>query len=378
MSKEIGTFLRNANQDLVANFIKKIGAPPLVLPSSQKAKTGAVASYLGKLLQTNDGKVASLKYEISRVNALKNAANDRYFALKNRNHPELDSRDRAIWFYVNHIEDFENIERRVSYDILMGSKNQATLFVTEKQKIPDYSSQKIAVLEKIIQQIYLIHDGSGKFVISHIPLENFNEETLSVQISQSPVVLPNFNETGEAQEDAFRKIGDIHFRYNAENGGLQISSTRGGYKVRQELANEFAKLILDVKTSPSVDETERLNLKKVLALEETPFLSDHPDAAIRLVSATIEIDDFPGHLFLIQNNAGLQQDALNRLAGKKKSQLKVRCAGFYITDYLPQGASKKCNLRVELFQDGSVKCKSLKSEQERLLKALITSYSLNG
>ncbi len=378
MSNDVSTFLRNANKKLVSEFLEKINAPQLNLPVKKHEKSEAVANYLGVLLQSNDSLIAKLKYEVSRINALKNPAYDLYFAQKNLKHPELDGRDRAIWFYVNHIEDFENIERRVSYDRLVGSKNQSTLFLTEKLKTPDYSPENTAALEKIIQQIYLLHDGSGKFVVSHVPIENFNEETLSILISQSPVVLANFSEAGEAKEDAFRKITDIHFRYNKENGRLQISSTRGGYKIRQELANEFAKLILSVETSPSVDETEKLRLEKVLTIEEPALFPDQPDAEVKLVAATIQIDDLTGHLFRVQANAGIKKDALQRLAGESGAQLSVISAEFYITDYRPQGASKNCKLRVELSKDGSVKCKSLKSEQERLLKALITVYGLDN
>ena len=85
---------------------------------------------------------------------------------------------------------------------------------------------------------------------------------------------------------------------------------------------------------------------------------------------------FSGHHFRISCNGGVDSEALKRISAGDVSNLNVLSLVFRISNYLPEGSSKPCTLRVELHKDGSVNCSALKAEQERLMRILPDMYGL--
>lgn len=382
MADQVIVFLRNSDVDLASAFLNSLNLPVVLFPRTSKDREQAIRSYLADHIFPNDGLIAKLKYEVNRVECLNKSQYDLYF---NQHCPVenpdtfrcLNTRDRAIWLFVHSKDDFEDIERQLSYDTLSGQKTKSTRFDTAADKPIDFSMNLITTLENEVRNIFLGHDGSGKFINSFVPSENFNEETLSMQISRAPEVLETFEEDGSTIDETVRKITDVHFRYTRSNGLLMIATSRGGYKIRQQLSEAFAKLILQVDDLPSVSEVEKLELQQVLTFETPPLIPGQPDAEILLVEANVRTWSLSGHHFKVVANGGLNDTALKRITNGDLSSLVILSLVFRISNYRPEGASKPCKLRVELHQDGSVHCNSLKAEQERLMLLLPKMYGLS-
>ena len=180
MASQLGTFLRNADAELIKLFLCQFDLPNIVLPAKNSARSKTINDYLAAHVVANDGLAAKLNYEVSRIENLNKGQFDRYF---NKHVPidepeafrSLNSRDRSLWLYLNDADAFEDIERQLSYDTLSGQKTKATRFETASEKTPEFTAQVVSNLETQVRDIFLDHDGSGKFVNSHPLFTNLPE-----------------------------------------------------------------------------------------------------------------------------------------------------------------------------------------------------------
>lgn len=380
MEEALGILLRNAEPKLVSGFLGKFSAPVFARPPKKKDRTKASSEYLAALAE-NDRLLATLKFEAGRVHDLSKSHLDRYF----RTHlseearesiEPLNTRDRSLWAYLNEIESFEAIEDELSYDTLSGARDKKTKFETEENCEFTASPDALAAFEEKVRDIYSAHDGSGRFVNTTPPEENFDEATLSLRVSRPLSNEEHFDEQGETHDQSVRRVTDVHIRYQAETGELFVVTSRGGFKVRELLAGAFAELILGVDETPTVSKQEELKLETVLSVTEPPPITGQPDAEIKLVEVRVLHPLFYGHRFEIACNDGLRDDLFKSLFGEASDRVRVLSVKFRIENYLPEGATKQCTLAVTLNRDGSVSCPNHKAEQERLIRILPAVWGL--
>ncbi len=384
MTPALAVLLRNAEHRLVQQFLVNTGAPSIDMPHPKRARTEPVAKYLLKQVEENDQLVARLDYDAGRVKALANPQFDRFFAAATTDEIEeeiadFDQRSKALWFFVHRPDDFEDIEREVSFEALSGTKDRHTKFETCANLDPDFAKAEVDALERQICYTYRVHDGSGKFVTSHPPdTDSAGGILFSIGISQPPSLLERFGEDGETADETVRKITWVHFRYEILSGALFVVTSRGGFRLRNEMAEAFGRFILKQSKPPSVARVDEVDLRPLLGFEELPAIPNQPDAKCLVTEVIVQSGRYPDTRLVLQNKAGIKRLVLDRLFGREMQLSTIYSVRVGIKDYLPEGAQKPCSFAAIFHRDGSTSFDGNRMEQRHLREQLPPLWGLKA
>lgn len=117
MSKDLGYLLRNGAADLVAMVLSRNGLETELPPTEKKLRTKWAGVLLLGLQGVADALLAGLTEEARRIVGLSEARFDWMFvrtawADDRAEWLRLNSLDRSLWFFLNELDTFEQIERR--------------------------------------------------------------------------------------------------------------------------------------------------------------------------------------------------------------------------------------------------------------------------
>lgn len=337
------------------------GQPPT---STGKAR-GIWSNALLLDLRTHaDSRLVGLTEDAKRIVALSEGRFDWLFINKASPNdglppPERDSLDRSLWFLLHDPETFEEIERRASYERYTAQRARHTHFHAPKGLTLRTDRIAMSRFESAVQARYRAHDGSGLHAVT-TPDDGLtpNGDTLhlvTVSLSQLPTAQEEFSNEGKLATRPVRKVTEVQTSYEPGSGDLFVTATRGGYKLRFQVAALFAEFLLGVDEPPEVAPAEAFKLNGALDPAELPAIPGFEFEAVHLVEAEFVHPESAG-TFVSLNKADGIEASLVRSFAPVGENLRVLSLTFRI-HCRPAGASKTKWLRIKLNEDGSTSLK---------------------
>lgn len=184
MSKDLSQLLRNGGTVLMAELLRRHKFEFEPAPAEKKHRRHWAAETLLDLYDTAEVRLAELAEDAQRAMALsearfdwlfvRTAGSDQGAAWRN-----LTGLDRSLWFLLNDLDKFEQIERRASYETLTSQRKRHTHFIASPGLSVLADAKRIGDFESEVQSLYRQHDGSGR-----------HAETVRFQTSETSVRFP--------------------------------------------------------------------------------------------------------------------------------------------------------------------------------------------
>jgi hypothetical protein len=364
MSKDLGSLLRNGAADLAALLLSRHHLNAEQPPSDKKLRSKWAGALLFGLQDTADARLAGLTEAARRISGLAESRFDWMFVSTARPAGDavwlrLNNLDRSIWFFLTDLETFEKIERRASYERLSGQKNKHSRFCVPAEVPVRMNDHAIGEFETAVQKLYRQHDGSGL----HADTSPDKSQTpdgnplhlITVALSQLPTAQPEFTEEGELDTRAVQRVTEVQASYEPATGNLFVTTTRGGYSMRFEIATEFAQIMLGLDRAPEVAEADQFDLGAVLAVADLPDVPGFEFEELHLAEAEFCHPDRASTVVSLRDGQGIDS-ALIETFGAGETPLRILSLTYRIL-CRPVGAQKAKWIRVKLNEDGSTSLK---------------------
>lgn len=387
MAQSIGILLRNAMPDMVDRFLDANGLGKLELPAAKRARTEPINAFIGDLLSGDDDSFARLEYEAGRIEDIAKREFDWVFAKyldveAKAETEEFSQRDKAVWIYIHRPDDFAEIERHISFDHLSATKTKHTKFFTVADCRLSDNSAKMAEFEDCVKAIYKAHDGSGRYAVTHKPWTDQEggrrHHIYSLDVSQPPTHLARFDDDGDTRTDLIRQITWLHIRYEPDRGQLFIACSRGGYPVRQQVSEHFARLLLDVHEPPTVSQAEAFELTPLLCPDALTPPPGQAECALKLVRICVRHWAYPGTMMEFARKTGLEANFLERLFGDHAGSVVIEAATLRFENYRVAQTDELRSFTATFNRDGSTTFDGNKIDQRRLREDLPRLWKLAG
>ena len=364
MSKDLIRVLTKSETDLAEAllFRRQLGAGPA--PLDAKARGIWAYALLMELRAQADNRLADLTEDTKRVISLSEARFDWLFVRTARPNDgaewlRFDTMNRSLWFLLNDQETFEKIERRASYELHTSQKNRHTRFCVPAELSARADDETIGIFEKTVQKLYRQHDGSGLHAETD-PDDSLtpNGDALhlvTVSLSQLPSSQAEFSEKGELDTRPVQRVTEVQASYEPVTGDLYVTTTRGGYSIRFEIATLFAELVLGLKEAPAVAEANQFDLGAIVATTELPAVPGFEFSELYLAEAEFCHPDRSSTVVSLRDGEGIDA-ALIEAFCPAGTQLRILSLTYRIL-CRPAGTHKAKWIRLKLNEDGSTSLK---------------------
>ncbi len=364
MSKDLGFLLRNGAADLVSALLSRNGLEIDSPPADKKLRAKWAGALVFGLQEVADIRFAGLTEQARRIFGLSEARFDWMFvrtagADERAEWLGLNSLDRSLWFFMSDLGTFEQIERRASYERLSGQRNKHSRFSVPPAVPVRKDPGIIDSFEKAVQKLYRRHDGSGLHAEtspdeSQTPDGNILQ-LVTVALSQLPSSQPEFTDKGELDTRAVQRVTEVQASYEPATGNLFVTTTRGGYSMRFEVAILFAQMVLGVDQAPEVAEADLFDLGAVLAVADLPDVPGFEFEELYLAEAEFCHPDRASTVVSLRDGDGIDA-ALIEAFRSDSTPLRILSLTYRIL-CRPAGALKANWIRVKLNEDGSTSLK---------------------
>jgi hypothetical protein len=318
--------LKKADAELLGTWLTAKGLAHSGVPAENAARTEFAAKLYFDAADTGSEAHFDAVTEAGRICAMAEGRFDWVFARQARDldglpSHELTGLDRSLWTALYHSEAFEQVERRISYNHFSNTPKKHTRFSTKSQIEPGFDTQAIAAFEAAVKDIYRSHDFSGRHAATqpeHVrDAQGKPVYLVTVTLSQTPKAVARFDENGEARDDALLLATTLHASYEAETGEMYVTASRGGFPVREKVADAFSRLVLGVDEKPAILKSEQLDLRSLITPSELAPIDGVPLDGIDLIEVSLTHPSHEGTSMNFRNADGLPSDFLTSLFGDK-------------------------------------------------------------
>jgi hypothetical protein len=364
MSKDLGSLLRNGAAGLVTLLLSRHGLNTEQPPAEKKLRSKWAGGLLYGLQEAADARLAGLAEDARRISGLAEVRFDWMFVSTARPADDavwlrLNTLDRSTWFFLNDLETFEKIERRASYERLSGQKNKHTRFCVPTEVSVHMSEATIGQFETAVQKLYRRHDGSGLHAET-LPDKSQTPDgnalhLISVALSQLPTAQPEFTDEGDLDTRAVQRVTEVQASYEPATGNLFVTTTRGGYPLRFEVATKFAQMMLGLDQAPELAEADQFNLGAVLDVADLPNVPGFEFEEMYLAEAEFCHPDRASTVVSLRDGGGIDAGLIETFRTGSEP-LRILSLTYRIL-CRPVGAQKAKWIRVKLNEDGSTSLK---------------------
>ena len=386
MAQVLVQLLKYGSADLLAELFRRHGLDAGNIPLQRKARARFNADIFSRLAFREEGPFPELTKVAERVEALAEGRFDWIFARLGANADsqiwqELDTWNRALWFLLYEPELLERIERKASYEQYSTTRNKHTRFLTRPGAEFNRDRDIITAFGNQVQLTYKKHDGSGLFVETNFePSEDRKGaplQLISVGVSQLPSSVEHITGGGERRTDVIRKITDVHVTYNDGSGELFVVASRGGFPVRERVAEHFARYILGIEEAPVVLSADRFQLTPLLKPDDLPPLEGVALKGIDLIELHLKHPDFGSTAMTFRDTTGLPSDLNTRLFGDASKFVTITSATIRLHfDEVGDGRPEPKPLVVTFNADGSTTLRGDLSHELQIREVAPRSWGL--
>ncbi|NQY41636.1 MAG: hypothetical protein HRT80_16255 [Henriciella sp.] len=366
MSNDLLRVLKLSSSQLLIQWLHGFDLNVGAVPHDTKERKNWARSLLADLKREAGDALAGLVYDAKRIALLSEARFDWVFSRLRPYYGDVEAKDlggfdRALACRVNDYETFEIIERRITHENLSHQKRRHTKFQSEKGLDPEPTSQQVERMEHEVQELYRDHDGSGTHAATELDKSTTPAgDTLhlvTVYLSQLPAPQDEFSHDGDLDSRSVRKVTEVQASYEPKTGFVFVTTSRGGFPIRERVASIFARVVLDVQEDPAVILKERFELSGALDPKALPPLEGLPFDEINLVETELMHPAFgTGTVLSLRGSDGIDPNAIEGLTGGHPDMPRVLSATFCIQLSAP-GFDKPKFIRVRLNEDGSTSLK---------------------
>lgn len=363
MSSDLSKVLKVSSAELLASWLKVRARD---IPSESKERKRWAQTFISDLKAKVDPALADLVHDAKRIMLLSEARFDWVFSRFRPDYGELGDEDlggidRALACMVSDIETFDAIERRITHENFSHQKQRHTKFQSQVGLQPNPTTMLIARFEHEVQELYRNHDGSGL----HASMEVDEAATpdggalhlVTIYLSQLPAPQDEFSSDGALGNRPVRKVTEVHASYEPKTGFVFVTTSRGGFPIRERVASCFARSVLGVDEDPTVVLGERFELFDALDPESLPDVHGLPFDEIALVEAEMQHPEFgSGSVLTLRNAEGIDQGVIKQLVPGDREKPRVLSVTFRIS-LSEVSSSKPRYARFRLNIDGSTSLK---------------------
>lgn len=356
--------LKSADADLLETWLSSKSIVHNGVPSGKNARTEFASALLLEAIGASSDAYVNAVTEAGRIDTLSKGQYDWAFArhagdLDELSSAELTGLNRSLWTALHHPNTFEQIERLVSYNHFANTRTKHTRFKTLSNVSPELESDAIAAFEAAVQSVYRTHDFSGRHAETEPErIQDYDGKSIfliTVTLSQTPKSVARFDDSGEARDDALLLATTLHASYEVNIGEMYITASRGGFPVREKVAEAFAELILGVDEAPAILKSEKLDLRPLLNVSKLAPLEDVPFDDLDLIEVSLTHPSLEGTSMVLRNPDGLPADFLETLFGERASLTALKSVSLRL--HFDHGNSKRSGLPAQMTvtfnQDGS-------------------------
>jgi hypothetical protein len=366
MSNDLLRVLKTSSSELLVRWLDGFDVKAGLVPSGAKERRSWARAFVGDLKDGAADALARLVHDAKRIALLSEARFDWMFSTSSPCFGDLQADDlggfdRALAWRVYDEEAFEAVERRIIHENLSHQKRRHTKFQSAVGLNPQPASEQVGRFEHEVQELYRDHDGSGLYAATEVDRSTTPAggvlHLVTIDLSQLPVPQDEFSRDGELDSRSVRKVTEVQASYEPETGYVFITTSRGGFSIRERVATVFARHILGVQEDPAVILKERFELSGALNPKALPPLEGLPFEEIDLVETELVHPDFgTGTVLSLRSSDGIDPSVIERLASEHHAERRVLSVTFRLKLSAP-GSDKPNLVRFRLNEDGSTSLK---------------------
>jgi len=364
MSKDLIRVLTKSAPEHLAALLSRHHLKSEPRPSDTKTKAVWANALLLQLRIEADTRLAALTEDARRIASLAEARFQWMFVriAGPDNTAEwfgFDDINRSLWFLLHDEATFERIERRASHELHVGQRSRHTRFCVPVAVSVRSDAVTIGKFEAAVQSLYRRHDGSGLHAETS-PDDSLTPDgnalhLVTVALSQLPTSQAEFSEAGELDSRAVQRVTEVQTSYEPISGNLFVTTTRGGFAMRFEVATLFAQMLLNLDQAPEVAKADQFDLGAALAISDLPDVPGFEFEELYLAEAEFCHPDCPSTVVGLRDGQGIDPTLLEGF-GPTGAKLRILSLTYRIL-CRPTGEAKAKWIRLKLNEDGSTSLK---------------------